>query len=285
MKLKVFFILSGFILTLIDTAFGRYSDSTFYQNVSLELSGSVKPAVSGRSKFYIQSGFNWERYSKSDIRFEGPGYDFTLRDVVAHNQPSKGSLQYNIHFGYKLNDKYSILLGWDHMKYVVDIPQQVRINGYIESTVSDPAIPTGQYEGVYNEELITLNPDFLTLEYTDGFNYIKLGGERQQPLLSFGKGNSKLGLTTGLAAGVIMPRADVKLFNVGDNNKLNIAGWAASANAGLKLNITKSLYLQGSLEGGYAKMFHVYTTGRNDVDKASQQLTFLQNYWLIGVEF
>ncbi len=285
MKLKFFFILSSLILAFFNIALAKYSDSTFLENFYSGNPASLKPQISNPSKFYIQSGFNWESYSKSDIRFEGPGYDFTLRDVEAHNQPSKGSLQYNIHIGYKLNDKYSILFGWDHMKYVVDIPQQVRINGYIESNVSDPAIPTGQYEGVYNEDLITVNPDFVTLEYTDGFNYIKLGGQRHQPILSFGKGYSKLGLTTGLAAGVIMPRADVKLFTVGENNRLNVAGWAASANAGLKFNITRSIYLQGNLEGGYSKMFHVYTTGRNNLDRASQHLTFLQNYWLIGVEF
>ena len=265
-----------------------YSDSTLVTDNSLISKPVFKTPsrkYSRSGKFVIETGLNWTWYSQSDIRFKGPGYDFTLKDVAAHDQPNKTSLQYNVHIGYHINDIYCIFLGLDHMKYVMNVPQELKISGFINPSVSNPAIPTGQYAGVYNDETITVNPDFLTLEYTDGFNYFKLGLQRHDDLWVSAKGKSVLTLATGLAGGIIAPRADVRLFTVGDNNKLNLAGWAASANAGLKFYINKCLYLQGSMEGGYSNLYKVFTTGRNDFDKASHRLDFFQNYWLVGVEF
>lgn len=36
-------------------------------------------------------GWNRSGYTKSDIRFSGNGYDFTLNNVVAHDRPTKFS--------------------------------------------------------------------------------------------------------------------------------------------------------------------------------------------------
>ena len=140
-------------------------------------------------KFVIETGLNWAWYFQSNIRFKGPGYDFTLKDVQADDKPFKGSLQYNFHLGYHINDKYSIFFGLDQMKYVFEVPQEVKISGFINASVSSPAILTGKYEGVYNNETITVSPDFLTLEYTDGFDYLKFGVQPQDDLWVSPKGN------------------------------------------------------------------------------------------------
>ncbi len=97
---------------------------------------------SNKGKFFFFWGYNFSSYAKSDIHFTGPNYDFILHDVKAADRPTKfGSTyfdpsrltipQFNLHFGYYIKDNYSISLGWDHMKYVVDIPQQVKISGFI----------------------------------------------------------------------------------------------------------------------------------------------------------
>ena len=240
-------------------------------------------SYSQKGKFFLNLGFNWSTYGKSDINFDGPGYDFTLEDVVGHDQPYKPSLQYNIHVGYFLSDRYSISVGYDHMKYVLEVPQQVSISGVISPEISNPAIPTGGYAGSYDHQQITIAPDLLTLEYTDGFNYVSTHVQRYDDIWVADNRKTSLSLETGVGLGAIIPRADVKLFKVGMNNKLNIAGWAASAKAGLMFNFNKHLYFSASLEAGHANMYKVYTTGRNDLDKASQKLNFLQNLYLIGV--
>lgn len=238
-----------------------------------------------KGKFFLNLGFNWSRYGRSDINFDGPGYDFTLEDVIGHDQPYKPSLQYNIHVGYFISEHYSVSLGYDHMKYVMKVPQEVTISGTIGSEVSNPAIQTGQYAGNYNNETLTITPELLTLEYTDGFNYVSSHVQRYDDIWVSNNRRTSLALETGLGLGVIIPRADVKLFTVGMNNKLNIAGWGASAKAGLMFNFNKRIYFLTSLEAGHANMDKIYTTGRNDLDKASQKLNFLQSLYLIGLRF
>jgi len=109
---------------------------------------------SNKGKIFFHWGYNFSSYAKSDIHFTGPGYDFTIHDVKASDRPTKLSMtyinpakltipQFNFHFGYFIKDNYSISIGWDHMKYVVDIPQTVRISGYINEEISNPGIPTG----------------------------------------------------------------------------------------------------------------------------------------------
>ncbi len=247
--------------------------------------GGSRRSYSPKGKFYLQLGFTWAAYGKSDLKFTGPGYNFTLQDVSAADEPYVGSLQYNIHAGYYFKDNYSITLGYDHMKYVLNIPQKAKITGNIESEVSNPGIATGQFAGNYNGEVITITPEMLTLEYTDGFNYVSTHVQRFDDLWVSSKGNTSLSLETGLGGGLIIPRADVRFFRVGDNNKLNIAGWAASAKAGLMFNFSKRFYFLTNLEAGYSDLNKVYTTGRNDIDQASHQINFLQNSYLIGLRF
>lgn len=265
------------ILRDIDSA-KAFRDTTNWFNTNAR-------SYSKKGKFFFNFGLNWSGYSKSDIILEGPGYNFTLKDVSGRDEPYKPSYQYNIHAGYYISDRYSISFGYDHMKYVIDVPQQATISGVIGTEVSNPAIPTGSYAGEYENETVTVTPELLTLEYTDGFNYVSTHVQRYDDIWVADNGTTSLALETGLAVGAIIPRSDVKLFTVGMNNKLNFAGWAASAKAGLMFNFNKYLFFAASLEVGYADMSKIHTTGRNDLDRASQKLNFLQNLYLLGVRF
>lgn len=247
--------------------------------------GNQRRSYTRKSSFYLQAGFNWSSFGKSDINFDGPGYDFTLEDLSGHDEPYKLSLQYNIHGGYYFRDNYSISMGFDHMKYVIDLPQEATISGQIGAQVSSPAIPSGQYEGSFDRQPILVTPDLVTLEYTDGFNYLTAHLNRYDDVWVSINRKTSLALETGIGAGMIIPRSDVKLFGLGKNNKFNIAGWAGSVKGGLMLNLNKKVFFTVSLEAGYANMYRIYTTGRNDVDKASQKLNFLQNSYFLGYRF
>ncbi len=251
---------------------------------------------SRKGDFYVHWGYNFSWYSKSDIHFNRPGYDFTLKQVKAHNRPTKLSLtyidptritipQFNLHFGYFIKDNYSISLGWDHMKYVMNIPQTVKIDGYINSSISDPAILTGTYAGNYNDQIITVNNDMLSFEHTDGFNYVSTEVERYDDILVLKSKQTSLTLETGLGIGFLIPRSDIRLFGVGKNHYWNFAGYGLSAKAGLKFYFSKSFYLQNSTKVGWTNLSHIHTTGRNSIDKASQKISYLENYTLLGVQF
>jgi hypothetical protein len=251
---------------------------------------------SRKGDFTASWGYNFSWYGKSDIRFQGPNYDFTLKNVVAHDRqskigrdyfnPSRISIpQYNLRFGYYISDKYSISIGWDHMKYVVDIPQRVQVFGVIGETISNPTIPTGTYAGTYNGETIDLKADMLRYEHTDGFNYLSTELQRDDDIWVSKSRKRTLTLETGAGLGMFIPRSDVHLFGVGANHYWNVAGYGFSAKAGLKYFITRGLYLENSTKFGYSSLTEVHTTGRNDLDKASQKINYIENYTVLGYHF
>lgn len=251
---------------------------------------------SRKGEWFIHWGWNFSWYDTSDINFKGPGYNFTLKDVKAKDRPSKLSTdyvnplelttpQFNFRFGFFIKDNYSISLGWDHMKYVMDIPQTVKVDGYINPTISNPAIPTGAYAGVYNNTPLTINADMLTFEHTDGFNYISTEIERYDDIWVAKSQKNMLTLETGVGIGAMIPRTDVSLFGVGKNNFWNFAGYGISAKAGLKFHFTKKFYIQNTTKVGYTNQWAIHTTGRNDIDKASQTIRYLENFTALGIQF
>lgn len=181
---------------------------------------------SNNGRFFVHWGYNFSSYAKSDIHFKGPGYAFTLHDVKAGDRPSKLSLdyinparitipQFNFHFGYFINDNYSISLGWDHMKYVVNTPQSVKFTGYADAQVSDPAIPSGIFGNTQSGDQVLLNPDEFKYEHTDGYNFATVGLERYDDIWVAPSGKMYLTMETGVEAGLIIPRSDVRIFGEG----------------------------------------------------------------------
>ncbi|WP_167459536.1 hypothetical protein [Pedobacter jejuensis] len=251
---------------------------------------------SRKGDFYFHWGYNHSWYNKSDIRFQGPNYDFTLKDVVAHDRQSKLSWaylnpglitvpQYNIRVGYFIKDNYSISLGWDHMKYVMDIPQNVAITGNIGANISTQNVSTGLMAGNYNGQTINVKESMLTYEHTDGFNYANVEVERYDDIWVAPGGNTSLTLETGIGAGLMVPRSDVRLFGLGRNNNFNVAGYGVSAKLGLKFYVWKNIYIQNTTKVGATNLKNVHTTGFNDSDKASQKINYLENMWVVGVQF
>ena len=256
----------------------------------------VKRNFSRKGDFYFHWGYNHSWYGKSDINFKGPGYDFTLKDVVARDRQSPLSWdylnpslisvpQYNIRFGYFFKDNYSISIAWDHMKYVVDVPQTVAITGTIGNMISEPAVPTGSHAGTYTGQMINLTPDVLTFEHTDGFNYANIEVERYDDIWVAPSRRTSLTLETGLGGGMMVPRSDVRLFTQGRNNHWNVAGYGFSAKAGLKFYITKGLYLQNSTKIGTTNLKTIHTTGNDKLDKASQKINYVENLTVLGYQF
>ena len=257
---------------------------------------SNKREKSRQGDWFFHWGYNFSWYDKSDISFKGPGYDFKLKDVVAHDRPSKLSLdyinpmeitipQFNFRFGYFFKDNYSLSLGWDHMKYVMDIPQKVVIEGYINPSISEPAIPTGNYAGVYEGQELQVNEEMLSFEHTDGLNYVSAELERYDDIWYSRSHKNGLTLETGIGLGFVIPRSDVHLFGIGKNNFWNFAGYGVSVKAGLKFYLTRRLYLQNTTKTGFMDLPKIHTTGRNNIDGASQTIRYIENFTALGYQF
>lgn len=249
------------------------------------------PKVSNKGKFFLYWGWNRATYSKSDISFKGTNYDFTLQDVVAKDRITQFSFndyinpvnitnpQTNFRIGYFLSDHYTVSVGFDHMKYVVQSYQTVKINGEINAGTP--------FDGIYNNDDIDLTNEFLLMEHTDGLNYVNVEVKRFDEighLIGFNDENFQLNITEGIGAGFLYPRTDVRLFNQDERDEFQISGWGVSVGAGLNLTFFKHFFVQSDLKYGYINMPNIRTT-QNSEDTAKQSFTFFEKTIVFGARF
>lgn len=239
-------------------------------------------------QFYFFWGYNRASYNPSDIHFKGDGYDFTLSKVRAHDLPEEFDTkvylnikqltipQFNFRTGYFLNDKYSISLGWDHMKYRIDEFQRVRIKGEISEERNE------EYAGTYNNEFITLDPqNFLTVEHTDGFNFVRASIERQDALYVSKNGKHGVCFTGALSLGMMFPWTDFTLFGERNRNFVHLAGYGASIHTGLRFEFFNYGFLQYTSQLGWVNMPDIILEGKSSA-RADQKITFHERAIVAG---
>ena len=186
--------------------------------------------------------------------------------------------QYNYRAGWFFQDRWSVSLGLDHMKYVVEQDQVVRMDGYVDASRSM------SYTTNEGSRDVTLTKDFLQYEHTDGLNLLSVDVEHYDPVWSNSNGRYRLRVFEGLHAGPVIPRSDVRLFGVGLNNRWNIAGVGVGAQVGLQFNFLEHFFIRNTLKAGWIDLSHVLTTG-TDEDHASQHFWFVQNAIVLGGQF
>ncbi len=243
-----------------------------------------KPLTNKKGEFYAHWGWNREWYNKSDIYFKGDNYEFTLRDVVAKDKPAEFDIetyfspayvtvpQYNFRIGYYFNEHYHVSLGVDHMKYVVQGDQTVKIDGVINEN-GNP------YNGTYANDDIVLESTFLQMEHTDGLNYSNVEIGRFDNILKYKK--LTLGLTEAFGIGVMYPKSDVHLFSNDRHDEFHVAGFGLNTQIGLNLKFYNHFYLQSEFRGGYINMPDIRTT-YSKADNAEQKFFYSQFNILFG---
>ncbi|WP_397446738.1 hypothetical protein [Polaribacter sp. R77954] len=244
-----------------------------------------------KGKLFIYWGWNRASYSNSDINFKGENYDFTLQDVVAKDRITQFTFndylnpvkitnpQTNFRLGYFLSDNYTISIGYDHMKYVMQTYQTVKINGEINAGTP--------FDGVYNNDDIRLINEFLQLEHTDGLNYVNLELKRFDEIghwIGMNHENFKLSITEGFGGGFLYPKTDVKLFNQKERDEFQVSGWGISVGAGLNVTLFKHFFVQSDLKYGYIDLTNLRTSN-NPNDTASQNFTFFEKTIVFGAKF
>jgi hypothetical protein len=267
------------------------SSSLFGQETLSELISETKVKPSNKGRVYVYWGWNRAYYTNSDIHFTGDNYDFTLENVVAKDRPTTFALdpyfhpawitipQTNFRIGYFLNDKYDISLGVDHMKYVMVQKQTAEINGEINVD--------NKYDGVYNNQEILLDYDFLTFEHTDGLNYINAEITRNDDLLkalNFKHNFNKIQLNSliGFGLGISVPKSNVMLLYGTRYDEFHLAGYGLGAKAGLNLTLYKYFFLRSEVKYGFINMPSIRTTPSKS-DNASQHFFFSQANICFGI--
>lgn len=253
-----------------------------------ELVNPVKYTSSNKGKVYVFWGGNRGYYTKSDIRFRGEGYDFTLYDVKAHDKPKGWHIDYinpsritipqtNLRVGYFITDHYNISLGVDHMKYVMSQDRVVKYSGDYPDR--------GEYGEAIDDGYILLTEDFLTFEHTDGLNYINVEFSRVDDISKyFGITDTdkfQINVTEGVGMGILYPKTNTKLLNKNRYDEFHVSGYGASAKVGLNFTFFKHFFLQTELKGGYIDMGSVRTT-ESSKDKASHNFWFAETVIAFG---
>lgn len=267
-----------------------FSQYTFAQQLA---ETPEKYTAHNKGKFFISWGGNRDSYTKSDVRFWGNGYDFTVNDMVAHDKPKGYHLDYlnpsrmtipqtNFRMGYFINDHYSISIGWDHMKYVMTQNQMADVNGYINLPAED--IGSG-FNMVYNNTPTRMSPEFLKYEHTDGLNYINTEFSRTDdisPVLNLPNTDKfQLNITEGVGGGLLFPKTNTTLLGKQRHDDFHVSGYGVSLKAGLNFTFFKYFYVQGELKGGYINMPDIKTT-QSSSDHASQDFFFFQRIIAVG---
>jgi len=253
----------------------------------------AKYTAHNKGKMYVFWGGNRESFSKSDIHFKGPDYDFTLYDVQAHDKPKGWHLDYanptrmtipqtNLRIGYFFTDHYNVSIGVDHMKYVMNQNQIATIGGVVGSSYPEFA---GTYLPSGNNTIDLTDGEFLTFEHTDGLNYINTEISRVDDISKlFRIGNTdkfQVNITEGIGTGILYPKTNAKLLGKERHDDFHVSGFGVSAKVGLNLTFFKHYFIQTELKGGYINMNDIRTTN-SPSDKASQHFLFLQRIIAVG---
>ncbi len=241
-----------------------------------------------KGKFYIYWGWNHAQYTKSDIRFVGDNYDFTLQDVTAHDRQSAFGIkyfnpssmtipQYNFRLGYFFHNNWNVSFGIDHMKYVMDQDQIVKMNGKINNG--------SEFDGTYNNQDMKLTENFLTFEHTDGLNYANIEIRRFDNLIHFpisknGKGID-VNITEGVGGGILYPKTNTQLMGQERHDEFHLSGFGIGGMVGINFTFWDYFFIQAELKGGYIDMNDILTTKSNS-DKAKQRFGYSQQNLVFG---
>ena len=243
----------------------------------------------GFGAFYIGWGYNRSYYTKSDLRIIGEGYDLNFHGVRAKDHPSKFKFnvyfnpkfftvpQFNIRAGFYFKDKYSVSVGYDHMKYITTSPQNVSISGHV-----DPNLAYNGLSGGYDHAPYRFTDTTFHYENSDGLNYFRFQIERtDQWYKTKKKGWFAINTVYGVASGFLLTFNDLNFGGVHTRKRVSISGWGMSVTTGLRLDFFNHLYIQGNVMMGFNHLTKVKTRHDSN-DYARQIYGFLEHDIMIG---
>ncbi len=256
--------------------------------ISQNVQNSIKYTANNKGKFFVFWAGNRDKYTKSDIRFVGNNYDFTLYDVPAVDRPKGWHIDYinparmtipqtNFKLGYFINNKYNIAFGVDHMKYVMLQNVAVKYSGNYPNA--------GSYGETLPDNQVLLTEQFLTFEHTDGLNFVNTEFSRVDDISKLFKlpntDKVQINLTEGVGIGFMYPKTNAKFLGKERYDDYSVSGFGASAKVGLNVTFFKHFFIQTELKGGYIEMNSIRTTADKS-DRAMQNFFFLTEIIAFG---
>lgn len=279
--------------TIYTPLFGVFLFLITFNSFSQDLIEPTKYTAHNKGKIFVSWGGNRAGFTKSDITFKGIDYEFSIKDVTAHDKPKGWHIDYinpsrmtipqtNFKLGYFISDHYTVSIAMDHMKYVMDSNKNRIVNGYIDLPSDDVG---AVFNGVYDNQNFLVSEEFLKFEHTDGLNYVHAEIARFDDISSlFNIQNTdkfQINITEGIGAGILYPKTNTTLFDRERYDEFHVAGYGISASVGLNLTFFKHFFIQGDLKGGYINMGDIRTT-HNPRESASQHFFYAESVFSLG---
>jgi hypothetical protein len=208
-------------------------------------------------------GHNWTAPGRGDLHLYGPDYDLVLHDVRARDEPRLESeldaMQWVLRLEYFLDERTSLTLGLDHMKWVMR-SQTVEISGASASaTYRRQPLHVGRDGDLVGH-----------LHHSDGLNLVALGVRHSVPVL--GSEPIALSAVVGLSAGTLVLNTDAELFGRANDKQYHLGGIGGLAVVGLRLDLGR-FFAAGDLEGGRFWVADALTLPEGRVE---------HSWWLVG---
>ena len=268
-----------------------YFSGNLFSQEKNEICDCPSQSKVGKGTFYFSWGYNRDFFSKSDIHFTNntteydgqkstpKSYDFTVYDAKAHDRPGFKDIlrtdltipQYVYRLGYFFNDKknFGIEINFDHVKYIMDDYQTLRVKGTIHGQTID-------------QDTLIDPQTFLHFEHSDGANFLMLNFVKRQRLLVSKNKKHWLSGIVKVGAGPVIPRTDVILFGEPLNNKFHVAGYCMGVETGLRYDVYKYIYLEYTAKGAWANYTDVLVLGEG---KAKHHFWTFENILVLGLQF
>lgn len=243
-----------------------------------------------KNRIYVSWGYNRAIFTKSDIHFHGPGYDFTIYGAKAHDRPSKFNFdtyfnptrftipQYNVRLGFYIKNGIHLSVGMDHMKYVMDQDQTVEMSGIIDSS----AIPA--YAGNYVNRMQKLDANFLRFEHTNGLNLITLELEYLLPIYHSRRDWIHIGWNFGIGGVFVVTKTEVHIADIGLDNKFHLSGICVPIKMGPRIDIWRYFFVAFEGKAGYMHLPWVPVRNSPD-DHIDHNFSFFEYYGVVGFSY
>ena len=284
--------------------------------IAVHVSG--KPVISNletrqlfprKGKFFFYWGYNRSAYTNSNIHLTGDGYDFTIANVAAKDEPvtdfqiyvnptHMSVPQYDYRIGYYLNDKTFISVGEDHMKYAI-YKQSTRLTGYVTKdnnegknigTYNNTEVLVGEGDGADGTVTIldSLPKGFVSgFEHCDGLNDVSVEIGRLEQLWISKNNRMALAVVGTCGVGMVIPDTDADILGYQPKHDMengqksyHLAGYSFSGSFGLQFDFSPSFFLLTKIKGGYMNLPDINTTMVGG--KASQHFTFIESMLVVG---
>lgn len=239
---------------------------------------------------YFYWGYNRSAYTKSNMRFTGPGYDFSMKGARAHDNPSPFDAsiyfnpkkitipQFNVRMGYYFKNFLSLSLGYDHMKYIFKDGNEVYLSGKIDPTLD------AVWSGTYQSEKITTNRQTFHYENSDGLNYIRLELSHTMRWLTFGKKDwLAFSSVTGIGTGGLLSFNDFDFAGEKDMRTISLSGYAFSAHLAPRIEFFRHFFIQPSINGGFMHQVRVRTRPNDPSSYARHSYGYVEFNTVAGI--